>query len=100
MVNQGYLAASALVGAGAYDPASTSAVEAFGECRRTRADSNQWSKSKGRDPTAAVPLYAEGAADEDLLQEGRRNLRDYFQSQGYFNADVEVASSSGLAERG
>ena len=30
--------------------------------------------------------------DEDLLQEGRRNLRDYFQGQGYFDADVQVTS--------
>jgi len=35
-----------------------------------------------------VPIYAEGAVDEDLLQEGRRNIRDYMQRQGYFDADV------------
>jgi len=38
-----------------------------------------------------VPIYEEGALDEDLLSEGRRNLRDYFQRQGYF--DVGVTSS-------
>jgi outer membrane protein insertion porin family len=37
-----------------------------------------------------LPIYAEGAADEDLVQEGRRNIRDYFQRQGYFSADVQV----------
>jgi outer membrane protein insertion porin family len=36
-----------------------------------------------------VPVYEENAADDDLLNEGTRNLRDYFQSQGYF--DVKVA---------
>jgi outer membrane protein insertion porin family len=35
-----------------------------------------------------VPVYAEGAVDNDLLTEGARNLRDYFQSRGYPDADV------------
>lgn len=35
-----------------------------------------------------VPVYEEGAVDEDLLSEGRRNLRDYFQTRGYFDAKV------------
>lgn len=38
-----------------------------------------------------VPIFEEGAVDEDLLSESRRNLRDYFQTQGYF--DVKVKSS-------
>jgi outer membrane protein insertion porin family len=36
-----------------------------------------------------VPIYDEGAADRDLLTEGARNLRDYFQSQGYFDVEVD-----------
>lgn len=35
-----------------------------------------------------VPVYEEHAVDNDLLNEGRRNIRDYLQSQGYFNAKV------------
>ena len=35
-----------------------------------------------------VPVYQEGAVEEDLLVEGARNLKDYFQSQGYPDADV------------
>jgi len=37
-----------------------------------------------------VPVYEEHAVDEDLLNEGRRNLRDYLQRQGYFDAVVQV----------
>jgi len=37
-----------------------------------------------------VPVWEEHAVDEDLLNEGRRNLRDYLESQGYFNATVQV----------
>ncbi len=33
-----------------------------------------------------VPIYEEHSVDHDLLVEGQRNLRDYFQSQGYFEA--------------
>ncbi|MES1261150.1 MAG: BamA/TamA family outer membrane protein [Acidobacteriota bacterium] len=36
-----------------------------------------------------VPVYAEHSVDTDLLVEGRRNLLDYFQSQGYYDADVD-----------
>ena len=35
-----------------------------------------------------VPIYQEGTVDEDLLVEGVRNLRDYFQSKGYPDVDV------------
>jgi len=96
MVNQGYLAASALVGAGAYDPASNQVPLKLSVNAGARVLIQiSGAKVRGGTQRRLLPLYAEGAADEDLLQEGRRNLRDYFQSQGYFNADVEVASSSG-----
>ena len=36
-----------------------------------------------------VPVYEEHAVDRDLLVEGQRNLRDAFQLEGYFDADVE-----------
>lgn len=37
-----------------------------------------------------VPVYQENSVDDDLLNEGRRNLRDYLQTKGYFDAAVEV----------
>jgi outer membrane protein insertion porin family len=37
-----------------------------------------------------VPVYEENALDDDLLNEGRRNLLDYLQSRGHFDATVEV----------
>ena len=43
--------------------------------------------SKGR-MKRYVPIYQEGAVDRDLLVEGARNLRDYFQSQGFPDVDV------------
>jgi outer membrane protein insertion porin family len=37
-----------------------------------------------------VPVYEEGALDEDLLNEGRRNLLSYMESRGYFEAAVTL----------
>jgi outer membrane protein insertion porin family len=36
-----------------------------------------------------VPVFQEHTVDNDLLEEGRRNLREEFQSKGYFEAEVE-----------
>jgi outer membrane protein assembly complex protein YaeT len=36
-----------------------------------------------------LPFQEEGSADLDLVREGAREFRDYLQSQGYFEADVQ-----------
>ena len=36
-----------------------------------------------------VPVFEEGTVDEDLLNEGNRRLRDYFQRLGYFDVKVD-----------
>jgi outer membrane protein assembly complex protein YaeT len=41
-----------------------------------------------------VPVYEENALDDDLLAEGRRNLLDYMQSKGYFDAKVGIKKES------
>ena len=45
-----------------------------------------------------VPVFEEGTVDEDLLNEGDRRLRDYFQRLGYF--DVKVAHTEQNPEGG
>jgi outer membrane protein insertion porin family len=42
-----------------------------------------------------VPIYEENAVDDDLLNEGKRNILDYLQSRGHFDAKVEVRKESG-----
>jgi len=44
-----------------------------------------------------VPIYEEGAVDEDLLQEGRRALREWFERAGYFDAQVSYTTSESAA---
>lgn len=48
-----------------------------------------------------VPIFEESAVDEDLLNEGARNLRDYFQTKGYFDVTVtyEQKQSPGTERR-
>ena len=36
-----------------------------------------------------VPIYEEGSVDQDLIDEGQRNLRSYFQAKGYFDVTVD-----------
>jgi outer membrane protein insertion porin family len=35
-----------------------------------------------------VPVYEEGTVDQDLLNEGTQNLRNYFEGRGYFDVKV------------
>jgi outer membrane protein insertion porin family len=41
-----------------------------------------------------VPVYEENAVDDDLLNEGKRNLLDYLQTRGHFDAKVEILKES------
>jgi outer membrane protein assembly complex protein YaeT len=45
-----------------------------------------------------VPVYEENALDDDLLNEGRRNLLDYMQGKGYFDAEVAIRKQSDPTE--
>jgi outer membrane protein insertion porin family len=54
--------------------------------------------SKGR-LKRLVPIYDEGAVDDDLLFEGARNLRDYFQSNGYPDAEVDYRKTPVTGDR-
>src|SRR5579862_3624 len=46
-----------------------------------------------------VPIYQEGAVDEDLLQEGRRSLRDWFERAGYFDTQVSYNVSDAPVDK-
>ena len=46
-----------------------------------------------------IPVYQERTVDRSLLLEGRRNLIEYLQSQGYFDAQVDFQETSPEAGR-
>lgn len=41
-----------------------------------------------------VPVYQEGSVDTDLLEEGKKNLRERVGKEGYFNATVDYTLTS------
>lgn len=46
---------------------------------------------RGRQMKKLIPIFSEGTVDPDLVEEGRRNLIDFFQSKSYF--DVKVTAN-------
>ena len=41
-----------------------------------------------------IPVYEENAVDDDLLNEGQRNLLNYLQTKGHFDAKVDIKKES------
>src|SRR5438445_13069542 len=41
-----------------------------------------------------IPIYQEGAVDADLLEEGKRNVRERLERQGYFDADANYTTET------
>ncbi len=72
-----------------YDPASRQVNFSFSAVRGPLVKVSVKGASVGPERIKRlVPVYQEGAVDEDLLNEGGRRLRDYFQRLGYFDAKV------------
>ena len=51
-------------------------------------------KISNRDLKKLVPVFEEGAVDTDLLEEGKRNIRERLERQGYFDAAVEYRTET------
>lgn len=45
-----------------------------------------WLSSRER--KKLIPIYSEGSIDRELVQEGQRNLTDYFQKKGFYDVQV------------
>jgi outer membrane protein assembly complex protein YaeT len=94
-----YLGARVTAHRGAYDPSSNLVPVEFtiyaGSEVRVAVDG---AKIPMRTLRKLIPIYEEGAVDEDLLQEGRRSLRDWFERAGYFDAQVSYAIAETPAE--
>src|ERR1700735_3827343 len=100
LVNQGYLGAGILITPGAYDPKTNTVPLTYSVTTGPKISVTLSGARLGQSKLRQLlPIYAEGAVDQDLLQEGRRNIRDYFQRQAYFDADVQVNSHDDAATR-
>jgi len=99
LAGKDYLGARVTIHRGAYDPKSNRVPLEFtmyaGLEVRVVVEGAKVPASTLR---RLVPIYQEGAVDEDLLQEGRRSLRDWFERAGYFDAQVSYAASDAPAD--
>jgi outer membrane protein insertion porin family len=90
-VKHHHLEATLAVVGRSYDPAQHTEmlavrVEAGPEVRvRQRGASVGSSKEK-----ELLPMYSEGVSDPFAVEQGRKNLEDYFQQRGYFSASVQA----------
>ncbi len=94
LTKRGHLSARVGVRRGEFDAKSNTvplALEVFTGLQ-IRVELNG-AKISNRRLHQLLPIYQEGAVDEDLLQEGRRNIRDYLESQGYFDSQVRYDTS-------
>jgi outer membrane protein assembly complex protein YaeT len=93
LAKKGYLGARVVARRGPYD-AATKRLPVTLEIYRgpLLAVEVHGAKIPERTLRRLLPIYQEGAIDEDLLQEGRRNIRDYLESQGYFDSQVQYVT--------
>ena len=99
LADRGYLGARVSVTRGSYDAgANTLPLEIHLFAGLKVQVQVAGAKVSSRTLHRLLPIYEEGAVDDDLLQEGRRNLRDSFQDQGYFDTDVTYGTSGDTAK--
>src|SRR5882724_13510436 len=95
LVKKGHLNARASVRRGAYDRAQNTIpleVEVT-EGPRVQIAVTGVKISSGQ-LKKLVPVYQEGSIDVDLLEEGKRNIRERLERDGYFDAEVEYATAT------
>lgn len=57
-------------------------------------------KFSKRELRKLIPVYQEASVDADLLEEGKRNLRERLEREGYFDATVEYVVTDNAAKSG
>src|SRR5215472_757368 len=89
LAKKGHLSAQVSVKRGDYDAAKKS-VPIFLEVEQgPRVElSVSGAKFSSGELKKLIPIYQEGAVDPDLLEEGKRNIRERLEREGYFDADV------------
>jgi outer membrane protein insertion porin family len=95
LIKKGHLSARAVIRRGEYDAAKNSVPLNLDvtEGPRIRVQVTGAKISTG-DLKRLVPIYQEGAVDVDLLEEGKRNLRERQERNGYFDAQVDYKTET------
>jgi outer membrane protein insertion porin family len=95
LVKKGHLNARAVVHRGEFDPAKNVVPLELDVTEGPRVKiSVTGAKFSNGELKKLVPVYQEGAVDADLLEEGKRNIRERLERQGYFDAEVDYTSTT------
>ena len=95
LVKKGRLGARAFIRRGEYDPGKNTLpldLEVT-EGPRVKVVVNG-AKFSNRELKKLIPIYQEGAIDPDLLEEGKRNIQERLERDGYFDAAVDYATET------
>src|SRR5689334_3447399 len=89
LAKRGHLSARVTVRRGDYDAAKNTAPISLEVTQGPRVEiSVSGAKLSEGELKRLIPVYQEGAVDPDLLEEGKRNIRERLEREGYFDADV------------
>jgi outer membrane protein assembly factor BamA len=93
LVKKGHLNARAVVRRGEYDAAKNTVPLELDVTEGPRVKVVvTGAKFSGGEMKRLVPVYQEGAVDADLLEEGKRNIRERLEREGYFDASVDYTT--------
>ena len=94
LVASGYLEARVSATRGAYDAKSATLPLTVSVVAGPRVSVHVTDvKISGSEIRKLVPVYQEGDVDPDLLEEGKRNIRDWLQGKGYFDSTVSYTTN-------
>src|SRR2546426_3474839 len=89
LVKKGHLSARVTVRRGDYDVAKNSIPIQLEVTQGPRVQLTvSGAKLSSGELKKLIPIYQEGAVDTDLLEEGKRSIRERLERDGYFDADV------------
>ncbi|HUL17148.1 MAG TPA: POTRA domain-containing protein [Terriglobales bacterium] len=95
LVKKGHLSGRAAVRRGEYDASNHSIPlnleVSAGPLVRVKIEGAKISEGDFR---KLLPIYEEGAVDTDLLDEGKRNLQERLEREGYFDAKVSYETAN------
>jgi outer membrane protein insertion porin family len=89
LAKKGHLSARVTVRRGDYDAAKNATPIFLEVIQGPRVEvSVTGAKFSDGELKKLIPIYQEGAVDPDLLEEGKRNIRERLEREAYFDADV------------
>lgn len=100
LVKRGHLSARAAMRRGDYDAAKNTIPLDLDVAEGPRVQVTvTGAKFSDGELKKLIPIYQEGAVDPDLLEEGKRNLLERLERDGYFDADVDYGTDTHEVKR-